>query len=71
MSKKDLESMSIEELAAEVSETYKKLNYNPKKIKVDENGNVLLDWNDKNDREWYENDEEYDGIINIKDYGSD
>ncbi|MGM9988854.1 MAG: hypothetical protein ACI35O_16730 [Bacillaceae bacterium] len=58
--------MSIKELAVELSKIHKELNFHPKKIKIDEKGNILLDWNDKNDREWYENDDEYDGLINIK-----
>lgn len=55
--KKDYNDMSVEELLVEVSKIHKKKK--PKKAKV-ENGAIILDPNDKNDREWYENDEDYD-----------
>ena len=67
MDKKDLENWSIEELRIEWSRIYKELNVQPRKVKVDENGTILLDQNDKNDWEWYENDEAYEGMIEIKD----
>lgn len=60
MAKKDLETWSIEELSVELSRIYKKLNFQPKKVKADENGMILLDRNDKND-------EAYEGLIEIKD----
>lgn len=56
-----------EELSVELSRIYKELNFQPGKVKADENGAILLDRNDKNDRYWYENDEAYEGLIEIKD----
>lgn len=58
--KKDYESMSIEELMSEVSKVHKKTKFKPQKVKTDENGTILLDPKKKSDREWYENDEDYD-----------
>lgn len=62
--------MSIKELTVEVSKIHKELNFHPKKIKIDENGNILLDWNDKNNREWHEHENERSmrGLLKIKDY---
>lgn len=57
---KNYENMSVEELIAEVSKTHKKTNFKPQKANTDENGTILLNPNKKNDKEWYENDGDYD-----------
>lgn len=57
---KDYENMSVDELIAEVSKTHKKTKFKPQKANTDENGTILLDPNQKSDREWYENDKDYD-----------
>lgn len=58
--KKDYENMSIDELMAEVGKVHKKTKFKAKKFKTDEKGNILLDPKNKSDREWYENDKDYD-----------
>lgn len=58
--KKALEDMSIEELTAELSRVHKQTKFKAEKVKTDENGTILLDPTKKSDREWYENDEDYD-----------
>ncbi|TKI65272.1 hypothetical protein FC756_16930 [Lysinibacillus mangiferihumi] len=58
--KKALEDMSIEELTAELSKVHKQTKFKAEKVKTDENGTILLDPTKKDDREWYENDEDYD-----------
>ncbi len=58
--KKALEDMSIDELTAELSRVHKQTKFKPEKVKTDVNGTILLDPEKKSDREWYENDEDYD-----------
>lgn len=58
--KKNYEDMSIEELLAEISKIHQKKK--PKKAKV-ENGEIVLDPDNKYDKEWYENDEDYLCIV--------
>ena len=53
--KKELEDLSTEELFRQVLEISKKY---AKPMKTTAEGYILLDPNDENDREWYENDEE-------------
>lgn len=56
---KNLEK-SIEELKKELSKLHKEMNFTAKKAKGD--GYILLDPQDKNDNEWYNNDEDYDVV---------
>jgi hypothetical protein len=58
--KKNYENMSIEELLAEIGKINKK--NPPKKANIKE-GAIILDPNNENDREWYENDEDYLCIV--------
>lgn len=58
--KKKLEDMSVEELKEELTRVNKLTNFKPKKRELGEDGAILLDPNDPHDREWYENDEDYD-----------
>lgn len=51
--------MSIDELLTEVSKVHKKTKYKVKKLNSD-NGTVILNPKNKNDKDWYENDEDYD-----------
>lgn len=51
---------SVEELLKEFAELNRKSKNKPRKLKSDGYGNVLLDPNNESDREWYENDEDYD-----------
>lgn len=51
---------SIEEKLKEFAELNRKSKKKPRKLKSDGFGNVLLDPNNPDDVEWYENDEEYD-----------
>lgn len=53
-----LEDMSKDELLKIMFELLRE--NPPEKAKVDENGFILLDKNNPIDREWYENDEDYD-----------
>lgn len=41
---------------------HKQTGFKARKLEVDENGAMLLDPNNPNDVEWYENDEAYDII---------
>lgn len=54
---KNYNDMSVEDLLVEVSKMHRKRK--PKKAKG-ENGAIILDPDNKNDREWYENDKDYD-----------
>lgn len=58
--KKDYENMSVDELIKEVSKVHKKTKFKARKVTSDENGTIILNPKNKNDREWYENDEDYD-----------
>lgn len=54
--------MTIEELLWEIKKIEKKmekLGYKQRKFKRGKNGGILLDPNNPNDREWYEDDEAY------------
>lgn len=53
---------SVEELLLEFAELNRKSKRKPRKLKSDGFGNVLLDPNNPDDVEWYENDEDYDCI---------
>ncbi|MBS4199117.1 hypothetical protein KHA93_05535 [Bacillus sp. FJAT-49732] len=54
---------SIEELLLEFAKLDRKSKRKPRELKSDGFGNVLLDPNNPDDVEWYENDDDYD-IIN-------
>lgn len=56
---KELEGLSVEELWARLRALEKKMGFKPKKREIGADGAILLDPNDPNDREWYENDEDY------------
>jgi len=60
--KKKLEDMSVEELLQEVSKVHKKTNFKTKKFNTASDGTILLEPTDKNDKEWYENDEDYNSL---------
>lgn len=53
---------SVEELLLEFAELDRKSDRKIRKLKSDGFGNVLLDPNNPDDVEWYENDDEYDVI---------
>lgn len=55
--KKRLEDMNLKELESEFSRVVKDVKFREMQI---EDGVIILDPNDPNDREWYENDESYD-----------
>lgn len=57
MEHKQYEEMSIEELKAVLFKMQK--NLKPIKYPAGVDGVILLDPNNPNDREWYENDEDY------------
>lgn len=61
--KKKLEDMSIEELKKELVRMNKLSKFKSLKHQVGKDGALLLDPNDSNDREWYENDEDYERLI--------
>lgn len=61
--KKKLEEMTIEELKKELGKINKLSKFKPKKYEVGKDGALLLDPNDPNDKEWYENDEDYGHLI--------
>ncbi|WP_269920358.1 hypothetical protein [Caldifermentibacillus hisashii] len=58
--KNNYEDMSIEELLGKISKIHKKKP--PKKANINE-GAIILDPNNENDWEWYENDEDYLCIV--------
>ncbi|MGG3801207.1 hypothetical protein [Metabacillus fastidiosus] len=58
--KKKLEEMSKEELMQELSKLNKNSQFKPRKFESGPNGELLLDRNNKQDIEWYENDKDYD-----------
>ena len=60
MNKKQ-EDQKIKELLMKISKMQKEAGFKPKEFKTSPDGTILLDPTDKNDREWYENDEEYGG----------
>ena len=63
---KDKQERTIEELLQRMSENNKKVNI--RKLESDDQGRLLLDWNNPRDREWYFNDEAYEqGIENQQD----
>ncbi|MRN07821.1 hypothetical protein EAI26_10765 [Lactobacillus sp. 0.1XD8-4] len=53
---------SVEELLLEFAKLDRKSKRKPRKLKSDGHGNFLLDPNNPDDVEWYENDEDYDSI---------
>ena len=53
---------SIEDLQQELHEIEKGLSGKPRVLKSDGEGNLLLDPNNSNDVEWYENDAAYDVV---------
>lgn len=57
---KDKQERSIEELLQRISESNKKVKI--RKLENDEQGRLLLDWNNPHDREWFENDDAYERI---------
>mgnify|MGYP001474743621 CR=1 FL=1 len=61
--KKKLEDMTIDELQKELSRINKLSKFKAKEYEVGENGALLLNPDDPNDREWYENDEDYESLI--------
>lgn len=56
---KNYEEMSIEELQATLHRLHVQMGFQPKKYPTGKDGAILLDPNDPNDREWYENDKDY------------
>ncbi|MBU8853381.1 hypothetical protein BGM24_15485 [Bacillus sp. FJAT-26377] len=54
-----LKKLSIEELRAKLSEELKK--NPPRKIESDKDGTIILDPNNPQDCEWYDNDDAYGG----------
>ncbi|MCU9595533.1 hypothetical protein OEV82_13900 [Caldibacillus thermolactis] len=58
--KNDYENMSIEELMSELSKVHKRTKFKVKKANINEHGHIILDPENKNDQEWYENDKDYD-----------
>lgn len=63
---KDRQKRKTEELFQRMSENNKKMNI--RKLESDDQGRLLLDWNNALDREWYFNDEAYEqGIENRED----
>lgn len=59
MTKKPYEEMSIEELQKELSRQTKKDGLRARKLKSDDDGALILNPNNPEDVEWYENDEDY------------
>lgn len=59
MSKKPYQEMSEQELLAEIAAIHKRIKFKPRQLIQDENGMVLLNPDHKQDRDWYENDKEY------------
>ena len=57
---KDKQERSIEELLQRISESNKKVKI--RKLENDDQGRLLLDWNNPHDREWYFNDDAYERI---------
>jgi len=53
---------SVEELLRELHELDQKSNIKSRKLEPDKKGNLLLDPSNKDDVEWYNNDEDYDVI---------
>lgn len=51
------ENKTDEELMLEISRFTRELSVKPRKIKVDENGCLLLDPNNPLDRDWFEGEE--------------
>ncbi|MEG0291017.1 MAG: hypothetical protein RR941_06345 [Erysipelotrichaceae bacterium] len=56
---KDLAEMSIEELKLILHDVQSKSPFKSRKLAAGEDGALLLDPNNPHDREWYENDEDY------------
>ena len=54
-----VEGRRIEELKRAIAELQKKSGVQPRKFEIGPNGAILLDPNNENDREWFENDEDY------------
>lgn len=62
LQKKSYDDMSINELMKELKKANKKSGFTPRKLKNDSNGTILLDSNNKDDLDWFHNDEDYDVI---------
>ncbi|MEC1177249.1 hypothetical protein P9B03_02030 [Metasolibacillus meyeri] len=60
MAKQKYEDMSIEELKQALKDAEKRSGYQYRKLPTGEDGAILLDPNNPHDREWYENDADYD-----------
>ncbi|GLY11638.1 hypothetical protein ACP2W0_14595 [Pseudobacillus badius] len=60
--KKSCDEMSVHELMAELRNLNKKSGFKPRKLKSDANGTLLLDRENKEDQDWYDNDEDY-GVL--------
>jgi hypothetical protein len=60
LEKKPLEEMSQGELMEELRKINKKSQFQPRKLKSDSEGALLLDLNNKDDVEWFRNDGDYD-----------
>lgn len=56
---KEYEGLSLEQLWEKLREARRVAGYKPKQREIGEDGALLLDPNDPNDREWYENDDDY------------
>lgn len=50
----------LEEVMNKLAEVNKKTGFKAREIEVDSEGAMILDANNPNDQEWYENDEAYD-----------
>lgn len=55
---KKLEDMSVQELLNEMVNTHKKTKFQPEKFKTDEQGTILLNPNNSNDKEWMDSTED-------------
>lgn len=45
---------------SELSKVHKRTKFKVKKANINEHGHIILDPENKNDQEWYENDKDYD-----------
>ncbi|MCT6922830.1 hypothetical protein [Metasolibacillus sp.] len=59
MAKQKYEDMSIEELKQAIGKIEGKMGYTPRKLETSKDGALLLDPNNPHDREWFDNDEDY------------
>lgn len=58
------QNKTIDELLKELGEANKRTGFQARKLESDENGNLLLDPNNPQDVEWFENNSAYDIIQN-------